>query len=630
MDARILRYYSEELQYMREMGAEFAAAFPKIAARLTLDTTPVADPYVERLLEGFSFLAARVRLKLDAEFPRFTQHLLEIAYPHYLAPTPAMAIARFAPTLTEGALAGGFVIPRGTMLRGQIPPRGQVTACQFRTAHDVTLWPIEIADARYVPFAPDLPFTVLPLGQPVQGVIRLRLRAAASLPFRQIALDRLNLFLTGSDEVALKLYELILGTGLGVLLAPPGSPLPWFEWLGRDAIEPVGFARDQTLIPYTARSFSGYRLLHEYFAFPERFRFIELVGLRKALARHAGDEIDVAIPLGRGDATLVALVDKLGFALHCTPAVNLFSRRADRIHVTDQQAEHHVVVDRTRPMDFEVHGVERVVGYGESQEAQQEFRPFYASVDADATRGAAGFFTLRREPRALSERQRRNGARSSYVGSEVFLSLVDPREAPYAGDLRQLAVDVLATNRDLPLLMPVGTESDFSLSISAPVQGIRCLHGPSRPRPGIPEGEIAWRLTNHLSLNYLTVEDLDAERGAVALREALELYADLVDADLPDAVSRRQTTGVRRVAVTPCVRRLPAPGPIVFGRGLEIRLTVDETPFAGASVFLLGAVLEQFFARLASMNTFTEFVLVSERRGEIKRWPPRMAARQRV
>src|SRR5712691_1568290 len=247
MDPRMLRYYGEELSYIREMGAEFAAQFPKVAARLALDATEVADPYVERLLEGFSFLAARVRLKLDAEFPRFTQHLLEMVYPHYFAPTPSMVIAQFVPTLTEGALAAGFSVPRGTMLRGQIP-RGETTACQFRTAHDVTLWPVAVAEARYVPLAPDLPFNALPLAEPVRGVLRLRLRTAAALTFEQIALDRLNLFLSGSDEVALKLYELLLGSGLGALVAPPARPVPWFEWLGREAIQPVGFAANQALI----------------------------------------------------------------------------------------------------------------------------------------------------------------------------------------------------------------------------------------------------------------------------------------------------------------------------------------------------------------------------------------------
>lgn len=629
MDPRMLRYYSEELQYMREMGTEFAAQFPKVAARLALEATEVADPYVERLLEGLSFLAARIRLKLDAEFPRFTQHLLEMVYPHYVRPTPAMAIVQFIPTMTEGSLAAGFTVPRGTMLRGQLP-RGEQTASQFRTAHDVTLWPLSVAEARYVPFAPDLPLNRLPLADSARGLLRLRLRASASLTFDQIALDRLVLFFAGNDDVALKLYELVLGSALGVLVVPPARPVPWFEWTGPEAVQPVGFAREQALIPYTSRSFDGYRLLHECFAMPERFRFVELGGLRKALARHNGEEIEVVIPLARGEAGLANMVDRTNLALHCTPAINLVARHADRIHVTDQQPEHQVVVDRTKPADFEVYSVERVVGYGEGLEAEQEFRPFYTAVDREEARPARGYFTVRREPRALSERQRRDGTRTSYIGSEAFLSLVDPREAPYSGRLRQLVVDVLASNRDLPLLMPVGSETDFTLAISAPVAGIRCLRGPTRPRPAMAEGEMAWRLINHLSLNYLTVTDLDGEQGATALRELLGLYADLVDADVADAVSRRQTQGVRRVAVSPRTRRLPVPGPIVFARGLEVRITVDESPFAGASAFLLGAVLEQVFARLASMNTFTELVLVSETRGEVKRWPPRMAARQLV
>jgi type VI secretion system protein ImpG len=627
MDPRMLRYYSQELQYIREMGAEFGARFPKIAARLALDATEVADPYVERLLEGFSFLSARVRLKLDAEFPRFAQHLIEVVYPHYLAPTPAMAVVQLVPSMAESALAAGFVLPRGTLLRGQMP-RGEVTACQFSTAHEVTLWPIEVAEARYVTLAPDLPFNTLPLAEPIRGVVRLRLRAAAGLTFQQIALDRLNVFLGGSDEVALKLYELLLGSGLGVLVTSPAKPASWVEWVGRQAIRPVGFETSQALIPYTNRSFSGYRLLHEYFAFPERFRFLELAGLATALARHGGEEIELAIPLGRGDAGLTSLVDPSNFALNCTPAINLCARRADRIQVSDQRAEQQVVVDRTRPMDFEVYAVQRVTGYGEGVEAQQEFRPFYASVDAEDGGAGASYFTMRREPRALSEAQRRDGTRTGYVGSEVFLSLVDPREAPYSEKIRQLALEVLATNRDLPLLMPVGGEADFTLAVSAPVDGVRCLRGPSRPRPAVPDGEIAWRLINHLSLNYLTVTDLDEKEGATALRELLELYADLADAEMADALSRRQAQGVRRVSVAPRTRRLPVSGPIVFARGLEIRMTVDETAFAGGSAFLLGAVLERFFGRLASMNTFTELALASETRGEIKRWPPRMAERQ--
>ena len=231
----------------------------------------------------------------------------------------------------------------------------------------------------------------------------------------------------------------------------------------------------------------------------------------------------------------------------------------------------------------------------------------------------------------MSEGQRRDGARTSYIGSEVFLSLVDSREVPYSEKIRQLAVEVLVTNRDLPLLMPVGDRCRLQRWRSRRRStGSGACGSPLGRGRQIAEGEMTWRLINHLSLNYLTMTDLDPAQGATALREFLELYADLADVDVVEGISRRQVQGVRRVTVAPRTRRLPVRGPIVFARGLEIRLTVDETAFAGASAFLLGAVLEQLFGRLASMNTFTELALVSETRGEIKRWPPRMAARQLV
>ncbi len=143
MDPRLLRYYNRELQHVREMGSEFAREYPKIAGRLGMDGTEVADPYVERLLESFAFLTARVQLKIDAEFPDFTQNLMELVYPDYLAPLPAMAVAQFNPVPEEGALADGLLVPRNTSLRS-ITGKGDRTACEFRTGHDVTIWPVEM------------------------------------------------------------------------------------------------------------------------------------------------------------------------------------------------------------------------------------------------------------------------------------------------------------------------------------------------------------------------------------------------------------------------------------------------------------------------------------------------------
>ena len=621
MDPRLLRYYNQELQHLREVGAEFAREFPKIAARLGMDGIEVTDPYVERLLEGVAFLAARVQLKLDAEFPRFAQRLLEIVYPNYLAPTPAMVVAQFRADLNEGNLARGFVIPRGAALRGQLGKDDQ-TACEFRTAHDVTLWPLEIVAAEYFSYAPDLPLAQLPIGARVKGGVRLKLRTTAGLTFNQVAIDRLRLFLAGADEVAYKLHELAVGAPAGVLIGPWARPWSWHEFLPAARIQRVGYADAEALLPVGERMFRGYRLLQEYFSFPQRFLFLDVVGLANAARRQSAAELEVVLLFERGDPSLENVVDASNFALGCAPALNLFAKRADRIQVTDGGYEFHVVPDRTRPMDFEVFEVTEVTGFGVGADSVQSFLPFYAAYQ-DGAAGDHGYFTVQREPRMLSEAQKRSGFRSSYIGSEAFLSLVDPKEAPWRGDLRQLGVATLCTNRDLPLLMPLGAgKTDFTLETAAPIEAVRCVKGPSRPYSPVWEGGAVWRFISHLSLNYLSLVDANEREGAAALREMLELYATSAD---PSA--RKQIEGVRTVRIDRTVRRLPAPGPITFGRGLVVQVEVDELAFQGASAFLLGCVLEQFFGRYVSINSFTETVLRSAARGEIKRWVPRWGDR---
>jgi type VI secretion system protein ImpG len=622
MDPRLLRYYNLELQHLRETGAEFAEQFPKIAARLGMHGLEVADPYVERLLEGVGFLAARVQLKLDAEFPRFTQALLEIIYPHYLAPTPSMLVAQLKPDPNDPTLAGGPTVSRGSTLSGLVGAEDG-TACDFRTAHDVRLWPLELVSASYFSYAPDLPLNALPIAQRIKGGVRIRLKTTAGLKFAQTSIDRLCFYLAGRDDVANKLYELCLANGLGVLVLPPASAKRWHELLPAASIQPVGFTDAEALLPVTLRSFQGYRLLQEYFALPQRFRFFELTGLARALKQVDGDQVEIVMLLGRGEPTLESVVDASNLALFCTPAVNLFHKRADRIHVSDSAHEYHVVADRTRPLDFEIYDVTNVVGHGIGTDSEQEFLPFYAAYSSDQEHQQSAYFTTRREPRLVTPTAKRRGSRSSYIGTEVFLALVDAAEAPYSGDLRQLSIQVQCTNRDLVLQMPVGIGSgDLTLDLAAPVASIRVLSGPSRPYAPLADGAVAWRAISHLSLNYLSLTQSTAEGGAAALRDLLELYAASADVS-----ARRQIEGIRSVRVGRVVRRLTAPGPLAFGRGLEITLNIDELAFEGASAFLLGSVLDRYFARHVSINSFTETVLRSENRGEINRWGYQWGAR---
>ncbi len=618
MNPALLRYYESELQHLRDMGGEFARDFPKIAGRLGLEAQACADPYVERLLEGFSFLAARVQLKVDAEFPRFTNHLLELVYPHYLAPTPAMAVVQLQPDMDEGSLAQGFTVPRGSPLHSQLG-KDDHTACEFRTAHDVTLWPVELAEARYFACGSQLDGIDLSRLGGVKAALRLRLRAGAGLRFDELTLDRLPLYLRGSDALPARLLEALLAQAAGIVAMPSGAaPRAWHQFIPRSALRAMGSDDSEALLPPGPRSFQGYRLLQEYFALPQRFMFVELGGLAAALQRCAASEIEIVVLFRRHEPSLETL-DAGNLGLYCTPAINLFPKRADRVHLSDQQSDYHVVPDRTRPMDYEIYQVQAVTGYGSGADAVQTFQSFYRANDLRAAAPGA-YYQVRRDARRLSDRQRRHGPRSSYVGSEIFLSLVDASAAPFDTGLRQLGVDTLCSNRDLVLSMPLGSgRTDFTIATGAPVRSVRCVAGPTQPTPSYAEGETAWRLVSHLSLNYLSLLDQDATTGAAALRDLLRLYCGSAD-----SAAHKQIEGVRSIQAEPIVRRLPVAGPITYGRGLQVTVTLDEAAFEGSGVFVLGMVLERFFAKYASLNAFTETVVRTAARGTVMAWPARV------
>ena len=619
MDPRLLDYYDRELRYFRQMAGEFATQFPKIAARLNMNGIEVADPYVERLLEGASFLTARVQLKMDAEFPRFSQRLLEVAYPGYLAPTPAAAVVRFEPKLLEGGLNEGFTVPRGSTLRSQVL-RNDDAVCDFRTAHDVTLWPLVIDRVECTGPPPDLPLGALRLAGTVRGAVRIFLKTPGEVPLSNVAADSLTFFLSGPEELATRLHELIFTRCAGVVSHDAGTAVAHPNVHAPGALRRVGFAETQALFPCPNNAFGGYRLLHEYFAFPSRYLFFAVDGLAPAF-RVAGERLAITILLDQDVPDLERAIDDKHVALFCTPAVNLFAKRADRIPVSGQRYEYHLVADRAAPLNYEIHSVQRVVGHSSGNVDERVFKPFYQTLGDD--RGDYGaYYSLRREPRVLSDTARRNGTRTGYVGSEVYISLVDQHEAPFSGDLRQLSIDTVCTNRDLALLLPLGGATDFFMTASAPVESVKVLRGPSKPSPALAERDITWRLVSHLSLNYLTLTDSDDAAGAAALRELLDMYAALADNPV-----RSQVKGITRVTLASVTRRLPRGGPLAFGRGVQAALTVDESTFGGMSPYLLGCVLEEFFARHVSLNTFTETALHSLQRGRIATWPSRIGRR---
>jgi type VI secretion system protein ImpG len=616
MDARLLRHYEAELGFMREMGAEFAAAYPKIAGRLGMDGAEVLDPYVERLMEGFAFLAARVQLELELQFPAFTGHLLEIVYPHLLAPTPSMMIAALTPDPAQATLDAGFRFLRHTPLRSRAIEDVQ-SACVFRTAAEVVMWPIEIREAAYIDGRADVLAAGVGRGVEARAAVRLRLGRIGGGSIAGLAIEDLTLFLAGKGG-GRRLHEALAAQAAGLAARAPDRRADWVLELPEARVAPRGFEREEALLPTPARSFDGYRLLQEYFALPQRFHFVELRGIGPAIRRAEGAEVDLYVLLREGAPELGPQVTREAFVLNAVPAINLFPKRCDRVPVGPRDVEQHVVADRTAPMDFEVYGLERVTGVRGGSKDDVSFRPFYDQDDFTPLGEAhEAYYTVRRRMRQRSERERLRGARAPYLGSETYVTLVDRAEAPYGGDVQQLAVSALCTNRDLPMLLPAGEADLFHLPDGGPVASVSTPVPPTRPQPTLAQGAAAWRLISHLSLNYLSIADTRMGGGAEALREIVGVYAPL-----GDRATEKQLEGLVGVTSRPVVRRMHDEVLTTAVRGLEITLEFDDSAFEGASAFLLGAVLDRFLQRYVTINSFVETVLRTQQRGEIWRSAP--------
>ncbi|MET0389582.1 MAG: type VI secretion system baseplate subunit TssF [Polyangiales bacterium] len=617
MDPLFVGYYERELKHVREMGGEFARRFPKIAGRLGLDAFACADPYVERLIEAFAFMTARIQLKLAAAHGDFTEHMLQLLYPDYLAPTPSMAVMQFVPNQRQGSLGQGVVIPRGSAVRSELGPKQQ-TACEYRTAHPVTLWPVSIVSVDYRANPGELVHMERVAMPEAKAALRIVLQTERGARFDELPIERLPLFLRGKNEVTAHLYEQLLSANIGMVVQPTTRPVEFMHVHDKRVTAALGFEDDHALLPSGDRHFEGYRLLQEFFAFPERYMFVELRDLKPLLRQSATDTLEIVLLFDRAEPRLDGVVQASHLALYCTPAINLFPRTSDRVQLSANDAEHHVVPDRMRPNDFEVHSVTRVVGYGDSPGHAGEFTPMYAPVWHKGQDRRNMSYTVRRRPSALksSLMPHEQDTRTPYVPSETYLALVDGEHGQFRPGMQQLGVDTLCTNRALPLtLTPRGGHLTFENHSGAPVEVVRCIAGPTPPRASAAFGDTSWGLISHLSMDFMTLIRKEGD-GAGALRRLLGLYSSCAARD-----HFSQIDGIANVTTQGVVRPLPFDGQMTFGRGIQVTLTCDDRAFAGTSAFLLGAVLNRFFAKYASINSFTETVLRSQQRGEVMRWP---------
>lgn len=620
MDPRLLRAYNDELIYLRETAREFGEEHENVASRLGLKNPSDTDPYVERLLEGVAFLNARVQLKLQDQFPDFTQHLLHAIQPQYVAPTPSICVAALEPREGDQAIKEGYVVPRHSELTAIARDQGDAVVT-FRTGEDVTLWPLAIVDAEYLASRAAVAPYAGAAGVRAEAGLRVRFAGTGGVPLNKLAPPRLPIFLAGSESLPGELYRQLAGETLAVIgrstTATPGEP-----WLRLETPKAHGFEDDCALLPSDGRSFRGYRLLTEYFACPERFLFVRLEALGKAFAT-CSDACDVVFLFGRSAPALAGAVTAANLRLFATPAINLFEKQLGRVPITPTSHEYLLTPDRTRPLDFEVYRILDVTAFSTSNTDPRPVAPLYAFGALLYDWREALFYVPRLRRRRLSTKEQRLRRRTDYLGTETWVSLTAPGDASRLDDIHELAVRALVTNRELPELLRFGGGTDFTLS-GAPIRSVRVVRAPTRPRPPLGLHEGAWRVIGHLTPNYASLAPEDHDDPSM-LRDHLALYGRQ-----DDPVMRRQIDGLLSVRSSPVTRRVPGQERLAFARGLRVRIRLDDAAFENAQLYLFASVIERFLAEFAAVNSFVECVFDTPQEGVFAQWPPRMGARRNI
>jgi type VI secretion system protein ImpG len=601
----LLYYYERELAFLRRTGAEFAERYPKVASRLLLEPTKSDDPHVERLLEGFAFLAARVHLRLDDDFPEISDALLNVVYPHYTRPIPSMSLVEFHLDPDQGKLQKGYPVPRGTVLYSR-PVAG--AACKFRTCYDLTLWPIQVAGARWA-----APHELSPPARHPQasGALAIQLECLPDITFAGLGLDTLRFHIAAESALASTLYEVLNNNCVQILArdATPGSRKEPVV-LPPSALRPVGFGQDEGMLPFGRRSFVGYRLLQEYFAFPDKFFFLDITGfdrIRQALGGSKLELVFLISTFGRPErrAQLEAGVTRDTIRLGCTPVINLFEQTSEPILLTQKQPDYLVIPDARRRETVGVHSVDDVVVVTPGAATPLRFEPLY-SFRHGAVEGRRLFWYATRRPVGWRPDQ----------GSEVWLSFVDASQRMVHPDVDAVTTRLTCHNGALPSRLPFGdTNGDFEMPGGGPIDRVVALVKPTSViEPPIGKSQL-WRLISLLSLNYVSL----MEGGADALRELLRLHNT---ADVP--AGERQIQGILSLAGTPIHSRIDSEHGLTFARGHRVEIEFDEEHFAGGGVYLLAAVLERFLGLYVSLNSFCVLAAKSKQRKQLlAEWPPR-------
>ncbi len=607
MDEVLLSYYNRELSYIRKMGAEFADQHPKIAGRLRLDKDTVEDPHVSRLIESFAFLTARIRHTLDDSFPELTEALMGVLYPDYHAPVPSMSVVNFSllPEFTENRK-----IASDTMLVTDSNPLGQ---CYYRTVDEVDVYPLRIMDTQFnsQPYkAPALPSKYTEIHGANQAVMRISIHAEPGTTISEISPAQLQFYINGQPQLTGKLYEMLLTQVTGMALAR-GPDDPNTRFLPAERLKSCGLNDDKSAIPVDGRSSLAHRLLTEYFAFPEKFMFVEINELENLWSSFE-EQAYLYIYFKQTHPEMVQGVSGTTMILGCAPVVNLFEQPTESIPADEIGVEAKLSVDATHAQCADIHTLMRV--YARNQDGKcVDLQPFYGSHRSTEKDTDAIYWNARRETSHWY-----NGRISH--GIDTYLAFVDSAFTVSDPDGDWIInADALCTNRDLPDKLPFGPDQP-GLNFLDGGAGVRmkCMTAPTSTIQPKLDDATRWQLITQLSLQHFTCSD-----GMDVLKETLHLYNF---SSAPD--TRALIDGITGMESELTTARIVQQGRAAICQGTCITLELDEHQYSGSGIYLFTEILSEFFAQYCTINTFVQLnVKIKQRPGNMIEWPPRTGKR---
>lgn len=596
----LLPYYERELGFLRRYSREFSERYPKIAGRLLIGGEVCEDPHIERMIQSFALLNSRISKRLDDDYPEFTEALFEVLYPHYLRPFPSCSIARLDYSGVAAQLTAATEIARGTELATR-PVKG--VACTFRTAYPVTVAPLALTHAAFAAII-DAPEQVQLPPNATSSVSIVIEATADQISLAQLGVKKLRVFIDGEPSFCAALRDALFMRTLKAYVEADDSG----RWsaLAQIPVSAAGYAEDDALIPFSARSHPAYRLLTEYFCFPEKFNFfdIDLAALCAPLPSGCRRiTLHLALAGLRTDSNTARMLGTMStnnLLLGCTPVVNLFRLRGEPIRLTHTAASYPVLADARRAYAFEVQAIESVklVRQTPQGESITEFRPFYSLRHGQMPARDGHYWVMRRDD-TISEKS---------PGYETEISIVDIDFDPAAIETDTLSLELSCTNRDLPAQLTYGLRGgDLFLEGGSSVRSIHFLRKPTESHRFERGRGAHWRLISHLSLNHLSLSG----SGLEAFQEMLTLY------DLPrSATSQRQISGIAAIDHKAANAWLPGNPFACLVRGLEVRLTLDEEAFVGSGIHAFAHIVECFLGLYVHANSFTQLVVLSKKSGE--------------